>query len=73
MFSYLELTISDCSVASILYTKGVTFRLIIFILSKSILLNFYAELVHAIASCQSSNTASKAIALLKKIESFQFS
>ena len=50
-------------------TRGwqISKSLIIFIMLASTLINFYAELMHAIASCQSGNTASKAVDLLKKI------
>ena len=37
----------------------------IFILLLSILLDLYTELIHAVASCQSGNTASKAVVLFK--------
>ena len=36
------------------------------IISASYLINFYAELMHVIASCLSGNTASKVVAVFKK-------
>ena len=41
-------------------------RIAIFILSASILLNFYTELLRVVVLCRSSNTAIKAVALFKK-------
>ena len=46
--------------------QQISIRLIILILSASILLNLYAELKHVIVSCWSGNTVSKAVVLFKE-------